>query len=545
MTGDGFDPAMALSDEDYTRLGLQAPPIRIDPPGYPACVAGLVERAAAVCPDHEALTDEDRSYTFSELEQAVEAAAALLAYFGIRSGDRVAASLGNECSLVIAFFAAMRLGVVWVGINKVLARDDKRFILSHSGARLLISDTSMKPQVDAFQAETPELDAVWYLDDPDADGGWAEALASPAATTAPSPEIDPHAPAAIMYTSGTTGVPKGVVHSQHNMIVVPAAQFAHGLMAPDARRAAVLPLTVTNLMILGPVSAFLQFRPFLFAPGPKIDTIVDGLHALRIEEIALVPTMVYDLLQSDRDLPDGIFMLYGGAPLSQPIREAFLKRYGFGIVSSYGLTEAPTIVALGRDGMDPEGASGRPIPHLEVTIRDEHGALLPSGVVGEVCLAPVTSGPWAGVYTPPLGYWREPEKTAALLRGGVVHTGDHGILDEHGWLTIADRSSELILRGGSNVYPAEIERVLHMHDQVADCVVIGRPDPRMGMLTLACIIPAETDADTVRLEDELRALCMDRLARYKVPDEWRFMTGFPRNAMGKVVKPELRDLIVR
>jgi acyl-CoA synthetase (AMP-forming)/AMP-acid ligase II len=164
--------------------------------------------------------------------------------------------------------------------------------------------------------------------------------------------------------------------------------------------------------------------------------------------------------------------------------------------------------------------------------------------VGEVCFGAVSTGPWANVYTPPLGYWRDSEKTTALLRGGVVHSGDHGKLDDNGWLSIADRSSELILRGGSNVYPAEIERVLHTHDGVADCAIVGKPDIRMGMLTVACIQPATGNINVDDLQNELRALCSEKLVRYKMPDEWRFMESLPRNAMGKVIKPKLREIIV-
>ena len=192
----------------------------------------------------------------------------------------------------------------------------------------------------------------------------------------------------------------------------------------------------------------------------------------------------------------------------------------------------------------PPGASGRAMPHLKLSVLGDDGQVLPPGEVGEICVSAVESGPWAHVYTPPLGYWREPEKTDALLRGGVLHTGDHGSVDTKGWLSIADRSSELILRGGSNVYPAEIERVLHQHDGVADCAVIGRPDLRMGMLTIACIQPARDDIDEAVLQAELAAMCAEHLVRYKMPDEWRFMPSFPRNAMGKVVKPKLRDMVL-
>lgn len=533
-----------MTNEEYAALGLQPPPSRIDPPCGPRDVASLIERAAAKCPDDEALDDGKASYTFRQLADRVAAAAALLDSAGIRTGDRIAASLGNEANLVIAFFAAMRLGAMWVGINKILPADDKRYVLNHSGTRLLLTDSSLREQVDALRADVPSLESVWYLDTRDADGGWNSALDNPQAATAPSPEIDPFAPAAIVYTSGTTGVPKGVVHSQHNMIVVPAALFDHGILYPDARRGSCLPLTITNLVILGPVSSFLSYKPFIFGVSPKIEPLVAWFHEKRVQQIALVPTMIYDLLQYDRDLPPDISIGSGGAPLPQVIRDAFFKRYGTHINTSYGLTEAPTLAAHPANSVAPDGASGRALPHLEITIRDADGNVLPTGEVGEVCIGPVTTGTWANVYTPPLGYWHDPEKTAALLRRGVVHTGDHGSLDADGWLTIADRSSELILRGGSNVYPAEIERILHTHDGVADCAIVGKPDLRMGMLTVACIQPARADADTDKLREELLALCAQKLVRYKIPDEWRFMENFPRNAMGKAIKPRLREIVL-
>ncbi|WP_397589040.1 class I adenylate-forming enzyme family protein [Sphingorhabdus sp.] len=533
-----------MTDNEYAALGLQAPLSRIDPPGAPRDVASLIERAAKLCPDDEALDDGQLNYTFRQLNNAVVSATSLLSAAGIQSGDRVAASLGNEAGLIIAFFATMRLGAVWVGINKILPLDDKRYILDHSGTKLLLTDTSLQDQVESIKAQIPSLEAIWYLDTDDRNGGWADVSRGNPNENALRPGIDPFAPAAIMYTSGTTGVPKGVVHSQHNMVTYPAATFAHGLMQPDARRGSCLPLTITNVMILGPISAYLVNKPFLFGVSPKVDPLIDWFFAKNIEQIALVPTMVYDLLQSDRDLPENLRLGCGGAPLPHVLREAFFKRYGYHIMTSYGLTEAPTVVAHPMDEVAPEGASGRALPHLEISIRNEEGNILPTGEVGEVCFGAVSTGPWANVYTPPLGYWRDSEKTTALLRGGVVHSGDHGKLDDNGWLSIADRSSELILRGGSNVYPAEIERVLHTHDGVADCAIVGKPDIRMGMLTVACIQPATGNINVDDLQNELRALCSEKLVRYKMPDEWRFMESLPRNAMGKVIKPKLREIIV-
>ena len=533
-----------MTDEEFAALGLRAPSRRISPPGGITDVATLIERAAALCPDDEALDDTVRQYTFAQLADAVAAAAALFEQQGIKTGDRVAASLGNEANLVIAFFAAMQLGAIWVGINKILPVHDKRYILDHSGTKLLITDTALQDEIDGIRPALPALEAVWYLGSTGADGGWAAGMANPPSPIPRRPRVDPFAPAVIMYTSGTTGVPKGVVHSQHNMAVVPTASFAHGQLQPEARRGSCLPLTITNLMILGPVAAFAACKPFLFGASPKIVPMIEWCREKRVETISLVPTMVYDLLQTDLTLPEGLVLGSGGAPLPEPIRAAFFERFGYHITTSYGLTEAPTLVAHPMEDVAPPGASGRVMPHLKLSVLGDDGQVLPPGEVGEICVSAVESGPWAHVYTPPLGYWREPEKTDALLRGGVLHTGDHGSVDTKGWLTIADRSSELILRGGSNVYPAEIERVLHQHDGVADCAIIGRPDLRMGMLTIACIQPARDDIDEAVLQAELAAMCAEHLVRYKMPDEWRFMPSFPRNAMGKVVKPKLRDMVL-
>lgn len=532
-----------MRDDEYGALGLQPPPARIDPPVGPRDVASLIEQAVARAPDEEALADSARRYTFRELNDAVNAAATLFDRAGLRSGDRIAASLGNDCNIVVAFFAAMRLGAVWIGINKILPVPDKRYIVSHGGAKILICDRQVAEQLDPLRGELPMLETMLVIDDAARDGGWSAVSDARNVPPAPRPEIDPFAPAAIMYTSGTTGVPKGVVHSQHNMIVVPAAQFDHGMQSPEARRGSALPVTITNVMILGPVSAFWSAKPFIFAPSPKIGPLVEFMHAERIGSMAFVPTMVFDLLEADLDLPEGYRLGAGGAPLPEAIRQRFHDRYGYWLQTSYGLTEAPTVVALSGNERQPEGASGIALPHFELTIRDADNNVLPNGEVGEVCFGPAKSGRWANVYTPPLGYWMEPEKTAALLKGGVVHSGDHGRLDDEGWLYIADRSSELILRGGSNVYPAEIERVLYTHPEIADCALVGKPDLRMGMLTVACVLPKSPDVDHDKLQAELVALCLENLSRYKVPDEWRFFEEFPRNAMGKIVKPRLRELV--
>jgi acyl-CoA synthetase (AMP-forming)/AMP-acid ligase II len=185
-----------------------------------------------------------------------------------------------------------------------------------------------------------------------------------------------------------------------------------------------------------------------------------------------------------------------------------------------------------------DDGAGYPLEPLRVVIVDDDDREVPSGETGEVCLAPVTEGRWAGTWTPMLGYWNSGEATAEALRGEMLHTGDLGLLDENGQLVIRGRRTEMILRGGANVYPLEVERVLLEHPGVEEAVVLGLPDERLGEVVVACLVPAGS-ADPQALADGVTTFCRDRLARYKVPERLLVVDSLPRNAMGKVVKAEL------
>ena len=529
-----------MSAVDLQAYGLIPSTSRIDPPFGPRDVASVLDRHLDSRADEEALVDPNRRLTYSTLDCAIGAATALFAALGVGSGDRVAASLPNCCDIVVAFMATQRLGAIWVGFNTVLSPNEKRHILNHSGARLLLTNMRGAETFDTFASDVPNVLNVLVVDDTSRDGGWPSVFTSDTAAAPTRAEIDSFAPAAIMYTSGTTGSPKGVVHSQHNMITLCAAGSTAGLLQHNGRRGVILPLTVTNLMILGPLLAFWNGAACVCGQSTKAPDVVAWIERERIETCAMVPTIIYDILQTDLDLPPYYRMASGGAPLPMPIRDAFKARHGYPLGGSYGLTEAPTAIAETRGMEAPSGASGLVLPHLVVSIRNSDDVPVPTGEVGEVCVSAVSEGEWANVYTPALGYWQDAEKSAALLRHGLLHTGDMGRLDENGWLYLADRSSELILRGGSNIYPAEVERVLYDHADVAACALVGKPDLRMGMRTVAFIQPARADFQQARMIEELTALCQTSLAKYKTPDEWIFVEEFPRNAMGKILKPALR-----
>jgi fatty-acyl-CoA synthase len=199
------------------------------------------------------------------------------------------------------------------------------------------------------------------------------------------------------------------------------------------------------------------------------------------------------------------------------------------VTHTYGLSEAPTVVTIeDRDGPRVAGAAGRALPHLHVQILD-----------GEVCVGPTATGPWAGAYRTMLGYWERDEATAESLAGGILHTGDLGDLDADGFLSLRDRKSLVILRGGANVYPAEVERVVHEVDGVAACAVMGVPDERLGERVVAAV---ELLPDAEVTGPQLTAHCLANLAKYKVPERWVFVDTFPRNSMGKIQRRELAPL---
>jgi acyl-CoA synthetase (AMP-forming)/AMP-acid ligase II len=205
------------------------------------------------------------------------------------------------------------------------------------------------------------------------------------------------------------------------------------------------------------------------------------------------------------------------------------------------MTEAPTAVTRAEGAPSPRpGLCGVALPQVEIRICDEAGRALPAGEEGEICVAPASEGEWAGVYTPMLGYWRRPEETGRALRGGVYHSGDVGVLEADGTLYIRGRRSELILRGGANVYPAEVERALQDDPRVAEAAVFGIPDERLGQRVVAAVT---LEPDASASPEALRARCLDQLARYKVPERIAIVGEMPRNAMSKIVKRRLRPLL--
>ena len=496
-------------------------------------VADCFAPVLAQHPAREALVARGGRWTYAELDVACAQAAQVWRDRGVRSGDRVAVSLPNDADIVFAFHGVMRVGAIFVGINQNLAPPEKAYLLADSGTSVLLCDADTASALGPHRAELPDLREVVILD------SWQQQLAAAAPAT-DLPVVDPDAPAGLGYTSGTTGRPKGAVHSQRNLLLPGAVLGASRGWGPDLRKGDCLPLTILNMQVLTTLTT---------ASAGGTAVIMDQIFARGVAEwieregVTVwngPPALLHSLVTDNGIAPEAFASLRecwsGGSALPEVLRERFRAKFGVPVIGTYGLTEAPTVVSIDPpDGSFAADASGQVLPHLQITI-DGAGQSGP----GDICVGAATSGPYAGLYRPALGYWQRPEASATLAPGGVLRTGDIGFVDDKGWLHIVDRRNLVIMRGGANVYPAEVERVLDGLPGVAASVVIGLPDERLGERVAAAIV-LDDGADLS--VDDIAERCRRELAKYKVPERIVVLPSVPRNAMGKIDRTVVRGLV--
>lgn len=492
----------------------------------PASVARVLDVAMAADPGREALVTRSRRLTYADLDAEANRAAHALRGLGVGPGDRVAASLPNDADVVVAFHGAMRIGAVWLGINRALAAPEKRFQLEDSGASVLLSDEDGDADLGVRAVRLDE---------------WRAAVAA-AEGGPPGIDVDPSAPAGIAYTSGTTGRPKGAVHSQHGLLTPGAVLVETRGYGPELRKGDCFPFTILNLAVL---------TTLLVSQAGGCSIVMDRIDAegvaawIRDERVTTwngPPALLLSLATMDSVAASDLASLQevwtGGADCPEAIRAAFESKFGLPVLATYGLTEAPTVVSIDPvGGPHVAGGSGRPLPHLAVTIRDDDGREVAPGELGEVCVGPA---PGDDRYRLMLGYWERPDATGLALADGVLHTGDIGTFDETGVLHLRDRKSLVIIRGGANVYPAEVERVLAEVPGIVASAVFGIADERLGERVVALVELADGAAFD---EAAVRAHCLAELAKYKVPERFTVVPALPRNAMGKVVRTELQALL--
>ncbi len=486
---------------------------------------------ASITPKRRALTFEGSTWTYGEMMERVDSLAADLQKGGVCHGDRVAFIGLNQPAFFETLFASARLGAIFVPLNFRLTGAELSFIINDAGVHTLVADELHRPVVESVRSELP---VRRYLSD-DVAEGWEQLHGERRALSAAEP-IDPDEVAIIMYTSGTTGLPKGAMLTHANLWWNNTNAMHQFDVMEDDVTLVVAPLfhigglNVTTLLAWQKGAEVVLHRTF----NPA--ACVEDIARYGVTTMFGVPAMFLFMSQvpgfDQADLTTVRTLVCGGAPVPEPLIKLFNGR-GVPINQGYGLTETSPMVSF----LSPEwslakvGSAGKAPLFGEIRIVDDGNEPITEALVnGEVC------------YRGPnlmKGYWRRPEATSAAIdREGWFHTGDVGYLDEEGFLYIADRVKDMVITGGENVYPAEVESVLHDHPAVADVAVIGLPDERWGEAVVAVVVPHE--GEDVSLE-ALRDFASDRLARYKLPTRVELIDVLPRNPAGKVLKFELRE----
>ena len=470
---------------------------------------------ARTTPGRVAIDFRGAETTYGELDERSDRLAAGLLEAGLTRGDRVATLTGTSPEHVVVFFACAKAGLILMPLNTRLAPSELRFQLEDAEPAVLLRSDELAELAASLHDRTAGLEDLVadsnYLAGPEDDDGLL-----------------------LVYTSGTTGTPKGALLTHANCFWTNLSFDRVAGVGGEDTVLQVLPQFHVGGWNVQPLLAWWKGATVVLEPAFEPARALQLIAEKHVTTMMGVPATYLFLAQEPGFATADLWTLrravVGGAPMPEALLETWHAR-GVEIVQGYGLTEAaPNVLCLPpEDAARKRGFAGKPYPHVDVALRDpETGRILDGAAEGEL----LVRGP--NVFA---GYWRNPEATAAAFADGWLLTGDVAARDEDGYYRIVGRTKDMVISGGENVYPAEIENVLHEHEAVAEAAVVGVPDERWGEVCLAFVV-LRSDAS----EEQLIEYCRGRLARYKVPKGVRFVESLPRNALNKVVKSELLEL---
>ncbi len=481
---------------------------------------------------------QGESITNTELDQLVNRVASGLSELGVKAGDRVTLVMGNSTYMVASMMACFKLGAWAMPVVLSLKTSELFLVLRDAEPTTVIAHRLFAESIMETVKNTSSLRYRIMAGRGPVPQGWRhwEDWIVGQTNVFESKDCEPEDVALLLYTSGTTGEPKGVMLSHMN------------LYANSINSAASQGLTQGEITLLGlPLNHSFGITAWLAALSYGMQVVLmkrfDPEEALgliekhEVESAAMVPTMLAFLLQAAKtgrfDTSSLHRIVVGGAPLSRRLRARFEQAFTeVEILEAYGLTEASPGVTVTRPGTQKRpGSVGQTVENQEICIMDSKDNPLPPGEVGEVC----TRGPHVMQ-----GYYMRPEETGAIIRNGWLHTGDAGYIDEEGHLYLTERLKDLIIRGGENVYPSDIERVIRQMNAVAEVSVIGVPDEVYGEQVAAVVVPKR---DAKVTEQEIISLCRERLAPFQVPSQVIFAPILPKTPLGKVRKKDLRSQV--
>ncbi|SOE10230.1 fatty-acyl-CoA synthase [Streptomyces sp. 2323.1] len=503
--------------------------------------------------DREALVEvaSGRRWTYTELGRAVDEVALGLLAKGVTKGDRVGIWAPNCAEWVLVQYATAKIGAILVNVNPAYRVHELAYVLRQAGITVLVSATHHKTSdyrrmIEQVRAESPALRDVVYIDDPTWGGLLAAGAAVPQSRLAECEQtLTADDPVNIQYTSGTTGFPKGATLSHHN--ILNNGYWVAETLAYTEHDRVCLPVPFYHCfgMVMGNLG-ITSHGACIVIPAPAFDaaTTLQAVQDERCTSLYGVPTMfIAELNHPDfgsYDLSSLRTGIMAGSPCPEEVMKRVVAEMHMAEVSiCYGMTETSPVSTQTRRDDDLAHRTetvGRVLPHIEVKVADPaSGVTVPRGTPGELC----TRG-----YSVMLGYWEEPERTAEVIDAARwMHTGDLAVMNDDGYVRIVGRIKDMIIRGGENVYPREIEEFLYSHPKIADVQVVGVPDEKYGEEIAACVILRDPEDPLTR--DELARFCRSRLAHYKVPRHLDIVDAFPMTVSGKVRKVELRERLAR
>lgn len=501
-------------------------------------VGSMLRASCRTHADRTAIVYRDEAMTYRDYWSAVRRLAARLQSSGLGPGDRIAVISRNAPEYLVAYGAAEVFGFVLVPVNFRLSTEEMAWILVESGARAVFAEGAiLADRAGTLRQSVPGVVewVAWRGAVPEMEP-WDAWLAQ-ATNDAVDWPVDPASPAYLFFTSGTTGRPKGAMLPHRAQMALTLLMSADLQLTPDDRMLLVMPLHHVGgkWQSLAMLSRGAQL---VLAPGFDLEEVCRTVFERRISVMLMAPTMVYRILalseQETRVFSSLNTLLYSSAPMAPALLEEGIRRFGPIFAQIYGSTESGSVtwfsksdheMALKTGNIPRLAAAGRPSMGTEVMLLDSDDR--PTEADGEICLR----APW--VFS---GYWRNPAATSATFYQDWLRTGDVGRIDSDGFVYILDRKNDLIISGGENIYPREVEDVLLSHPDVAEAGVAGRPDPEWGQRVAAYVV---LQPESHPSEAELIAYCQERLARFKRPRHIHFVQSLPRNSVGKVLRRAL------
>lgn len=507
-----------------------------------------IRRRAHEQPNQVAIHFLEKDITYGEFEKLVGRFAFGLQQLGVKKGDHVALVLGNTPEFLISLYAIMRMGATAIPINPLYTKSEASYILKDGDVKYIIARDTLLPLIETdLQEEFPDIETYIICETVPAQPQkerpplerenkiifFTQLLESITSLLEPV-EISEEDTAIILYTSGTTGRPKGAMLSHRNIYANARDVANFFLFTKQDRVIATLPVFHVFGLTVVINAPLLKGSTVLLAPRFNPSEIHELARAQKATVFAGVPTMLNFLYQYSKGDPKDFLnlrlVISGGAPLPATVLHNFEEKFGIQVSEGYGLSEASPVTCFNPLSRERKvGSIGTSIPNVENKIVDNQGIEVPVGEVGEL----IVCGP-----NVMKGYYKMPKETSETIRDGWLYTGDLAKKDEEDYFYIVDRKKDLIIVGGFNVYPREVEEVLYLHPNVVEAAVVGVPEPDFGEIVYAYVVVKDKE---VSVHEELACFCAERLAKYKLPEIIEIVDNLPKNSTGKILRKILKE----